>query len=117
MGLLGKRLRQPINFNVRKTDVNDSFFRCGAIGDEPHAVAKMKPDWQDLYFCGEARGQSSVRKGEAGSPSALKRLQSGLSAHANRTPTGAGAASLETITSLPSISAFAQWNFRSDPAM
>jgi hypothetical protein len=45
--------------------------------------------------------QSSVRKGDAGSPSALKRLHSGLSAQAQRTATGFATSGLETTTELP----------------
>src|SRR5258706_15817111 len=64
------------------------------------------------------QGQSSVRKGAAGKPSALYRLAPiGLSAQAYRTATGAAISLLQTSTVLPFIIALAQTNFLSPLAI
>ena len=55
-------------------------------------------------------GQSSVRKGDAGSPSLLDRLQAGLSAHAYLTAMGSGTLALEITTAFPSMRAWAHTN-------
>src|SRR5208337_211921 len=61
----------------------------------------------ETYASGPQSPQSSVRKGEAGKPARLYRLQYGFMAHAYRTATGCGAFSLRTTTVSPSILASA----------